>query len=293
MPVAVLATESEWLPRVISIRLALPVVMLAVLWAWETLRPCFELQHRNRHAVHNLTLAVCNAVVMGVLFGAATVATATWTIDNGFGLLQLTDRFAVARFAAGLMLLDGWMYVWHWLNHRVPLLWRFHRVHHSDPNMDVTTATRFHLGEHLFSATLRLVLIPLLGLSLWQIVVYEMAVVAMTHFHHANITVGRADRWLRCLVVTPDMHKVHHSRWQPETDSNYAVVLSVWDRLARTLRLNPDPHSIAFGLDEFADARWQSISGMLTTPFAREQRPGRTQETEGQSEQESRSTART
>lgn len=293
MPVAVFATEPEWLPRVISIRLALPVVMLAVLWAWETLRPFFELQEtRNRHAVRNLTLAVCNAVAVGVLFGAATVATATWTIDNGFGLLQLTGHFAVARFAAGLILLDGWMYAWHRLNHGIPLLWRFHRMHHSDPDMDITTATRFHLGEHVISASLRLMLIPVIGLSVWQIVVYEMAVIAMTHFHHANISVGHADRWLRCLVVTPDMHKVHHSRSQPETDSNYAVVLSFWDRLARTFRLTSDPHSIAFGLDEFADDQWQTVGGMLRTPFAGRDHRGQSQQTEDEPESRSEVTAR-
>ena len=263
-----LATDTGWLPQLVSIRLTLPIVMLAALWVWETACPFFELQkHRGRHAIRNLSIALTNALVIGLLFGTATVVTSRWVVDQRFGLLQFSDGFPAGRFFAGLLLLDGWMYVWHWLNHRVPLLWRFHRVHHSDPNMDVTTATRFHLGEHMISASLRLMLIPILGLSIWQIVVYEMAVIAMTHFHHANITLGRADRWLRCLVVTPDMHKVHHSRWQPETDSNYAVVLSIWDRLARTFRLSPDPHSIKFGLDEFDDAIWQSLKGMLRTPF--------------------------
>ncbi len=263
------AASADWLPQLVSIRLMLPLVMLVLLWTWECVRPFFELkQDRLRHAVRNLTIALLNAAVIGLLFGTITVLTAEWTVQNRLGLLQLSNSHATAQFIAGLILLDAWMYLWHWLNHRVPLLWRFHRMHHSDPDMDVTTATRFHIGEHAISGTLRLTLIPLLGLSIWQIVVYEIAVVAMIHFHHANITIGRADRWLRCLVVTPDMHKVHHSRWQPETDSNYAVVLSIWDRIARTFRLNPDPHSIAFGLDEFADDKWQSFRGMLKTPLA-------------------------
>ncbi|MDA1013771.1 MAG: sterol desaturase family protein [Planctomycetota bacterium] len=274
MTIAAFATEhfanhTDWLPRVVGLRLTLPLVLLVTFWIWETLRPFFQLQrNRHRHAVRNLTVALMNAAVIGLLFGTATVLTSHWAVESRIGLLHLTDGFAVGRFAAGLILLDAWMFVWHWLNHRVPLLWRFHRMHHSDPDMDVTTATRFHLGEHVISASLRLMLIPVIGLSVWQIVVYEMAVIATTHFHHANISVGRADRWLRCLVVTPDMHKVHHSRWQPETDSNFAVVLSIWDRLAQTFRLNSDPHSIAFGLDEFANERWQSIGGMLRTPFA-------------------------
>ena len=266
-----LATDTDWLPHLVSIRLTLPIVILAALWAWETVCPFFKLQkHRVRHAIRNLSIAIMNAAVIGLLFGTATVVASSWVVENSFGLLLFSDSFPAGRFGAGLLLLDGWMYVWHRLNHRMPLLWRFHRVHHSDPNMDVTTAARFHLGEHVISGVLRLLLIPLLGLSIWQIVVYEMAVVAMTHFHHANISVGRADRWLRCLLVTPDMHKVHHSRWQPETDSNYAVVLSIWDRLAHTIRLSPTPQLIQFGLEDFDDDSWQTVRGILTTPLADE-----------------------
>lgn len=293
----VLATEShandvDWLPQLVSLRLTLPIFLLAAFWAWETLRPFFALQqNRGRHALRNLTIAASNAVVIGLLFGTATVITSRWVVGNHCGLLQLSDKFSNARFMAGLILLDGWMYVWHRLNHRIPLLWRFHRMHHSDTNMDVTTATRFHIGEHVISGVLRLLLIPLLGLSIWQIVVYEIAVVAMIHFHHANITIGRADRWLRCLIVTPDMHKVHHSRWQPETDSNYAVVLSIWDRLARTFRLNADPHSLTFGLDEFDDEHWQTIRGMIQTPFA-DKRSRSSKETEREPAVMSRSNPR-
>ena len=250
-------------------RLLLPILMLVGLWSWETLRPLFHWpQHRGRHAFRNLSIAVFNAVVTGALFGTATVLAANWTVENRFGVLQLSDQYATVRFVVGLILLDGWMYFWHRLNHHMPLLWRFHRMHHSDLKMDVTTATRFHIGEHMISAGLRLMLIPLFGLSVWQIVVYEMAVVAMTHFHHANISIGRTDRVFRWLIVTPDMHKVHHSRWQPETDSNYSVVLSIWDRVARTFRYCSNVNAIEFGLDKFADERWQTIGGMMKTPLA-------------------------
>ncbi len=263
-----LSTEIDWLPRLFDIRLGLPIVVLAALWVWETACPFFELpRHRGRHAIRNLSMAMINAAAIGLLFGTVTVAASSWVTKNGIGLLQFLARFPTGRFVAGLLFLDGWMYVWHRLNHRLPILWRFHRVHHSDPTMDVTTAARFHLGEHMISASLRLMLIPLVGLSISQIVVYEIAVVVMTHFHHANISVGKVDRWLRCLLVTPDMHKVHHSRWQPETDSNYAVVLSIWDRLARTFRLNNEPRSIKFGIEECPDERSQTIHGMLRTPF--------------------------
>src|SRR5690606_9675421 len=129
---------------------------------------------------------------------------------------------------------------WHWLNHRVPLLWRFHRMHHSDREMDVTSATRFHLGEHLASATLRLAIIPLFGVTAFEVLIYETIVVAITMLHHANISLGRLDPVLKLFVVTPAMHRVHHSRVPAETNSNYSVFLSLWDRIFRTYRRRPE-----------------------------------------------------
>ncbi|HUG91622.1 MAG TPA: sterol desaturase family protein [Planctomycetaceae bacterium] len=255
---------------VLGARLVLPVVLLAVFWLWETWHPFFGLREgRLRHAGHNLALALGNTVVLAFTAGAATVAVCAWTAHNGWGLLSVWPLAGPVRFALALVLLDAWMYVWHRANHAVPLLWRFHRMHHSDNRMDVTTATRFHLGEHLGGATLRLGLIPLVGFQIWHIVVYELLVVAITQFHHADVSLGRLDRWLRLVIVTPDMHKMHHSRWRPETDSNYSTVLSVWDRLARTFRMRPDPRTLVFGLDEFDDGRWQTVWGMLKTPFTR------------------------
>jgi len=159
------------------------------------------------------------------------------------------------------------MYFWHRANHVVPVLWRFHRTHHSDNRMDVTTATRFHIGEHIGAVVLRVVLIPLLGFEIWHLVAYDLLVIAMTQFHHADISLRRWDRWLRVVIVTPDMHKIHHSRWKPETDSNYSVVFSFWDRIARTFRMRSDPMTIEFGLDEFDKPHWQTLVGMLKTPF--------------------------
>jgi sterol desaturase/sphingolipid hydroxylase (fatty acid hydroxylase superfamily) len=257
-------------------KLVLPVVLLAVFWLWETWHPFFGRRDgRLRHAAHNLALALANTVVLAFTVGTATVAVCAWTGRQQWGLLHvwpaaepLGQLAEPLRFALALVLLDAWMYVWHRANHVIPLLWRFHRMHHSDSRMDVTTATRFHLGEHLGGAILRLGLIPLAGLGIWHIVVYEMLVIAITQFHHADISLGRFDRWLRLLIVTPDMHKMHHSRWQPETDSNYSTVLSVWDRLAHTFRMRPDLRTLELGLDDFDGAEWQTLWGMLRTPFA-------------------------
>jgi sterol desaturase/sphingolipid hydroxylase (fatty acid hydroxylase superfamily) len=255
------------------IKLVVPVVLLALFWCWETWRPFFgQREGRVRHAGRNLAIAIFNTLVLGLVFGFVTASVAGWTEQNQYGLLNAFAIDGPIRFVLALVLLDGWMYVWHRANHTIPLLWRFHRMHHSDRHMDVTTATRFHIGEHLGAAVLRLGLIPLLGFEVWNLVAYDTLVIAVTQFHHADISIGRWDRWLRWLIVTPYMHKVHHSDWRPETDSNYSTVLSVWDRLFTSFRMRSDPKTLVFGLGEFTDPGWQSCWGMIRTPFVN---PGR------------------
>ncbi len=246
----------------------IPLVLLALFWCWETWRPFFgKREGRWRHAGNNIAIAVFNTVILGLVFGSVTMMVTGWIEQNQFGLLNNVGLAGPFRFVLALVLLDGWMYVWHRANHTIPFLWRFHQMHHSDRHMDVTTATRFHLGEHVGSSLLRLGLIPVFGFEVWNLVVYDTLVIAITQFHHADISLGRWDRWLRWLIVTPDMHKVHHSDWRQETDSNYSTVLSVWDRLARSFRMRDDPKSIVFGLTEFTAPGWQNFGGMLKTPF--------------------------
>jgi len=253
---------------------AVPVLLLALFWCWETWRPyCRQREGRVKHAGRNLAIALFNTVILGLVFGFVIATVARWAEQNQFGLLNALGLNRPIRFMLALVLLDGWMYVWHRANHMIPFLWRFHRMHHSDRHMDVTTATRFHLGEHVGSAALRLGLIPLLGFEVWNIVVYDTLVIAVTQFHHADISIGRWDRWLRLFIVTPYMHKVHHSDWRPETDSNYSTVLSIWDRLAGTLRMRSDPKTLVFGLNEFTDPQWQSWWGMMKTPFVGPAKP--------------------
>jgi sterol desaturase/sphingolipid hydroxylase (fatty acid hydroxylase superfamily) len=269
MPSAPLATTSVPLDDLHHIKLVVPVVLFAIFWCWETWRPYFgQREGRVKHAGHNLAIALFNTVILGLVFGFVTTTVAGWTEENQYGLLNALGLVGPARFALALVLLDGWMYVWHRANHSIPFLWRFHRMHHSDRHMDVTTATRFHLGEHLGAAVLRLGLIPFLGFEVWNLVVYDTLVLAVTQFHHADISIGRWDRCMRWLMVTPYMHKVHHSDWRPETDSNYSTVLSIWDRLFGSFRMRADPKTLVFGLSEFTDPGWQTFAGMLKTPLS-------------------------
>jgi sterol desaturase/sphingolipid hydroxylase (fatty acid hydroxylase superfamily) len=246
---------------------ALTLGLFLLFWGWETLAPFFDASRgRLRHALRNLTIALLNTVILVLVFGSATILLSEWAALHAYGLLHLAGFDWPWRLIVALLVLDLWMYVWHRLNHALPILWRFHRMHHSDPAMDVTTATRFHLGEHVLGMAPKLALIPLIGLEAWQIILYESLVVAITFFHHANISLGRLDRVLRLVIVSPDFHKLHHSRWQPETDSNFSTVFSFWDRLAGTFRMRTDVGTIEFGLEEIAEEKWQTVGGMLRTP---------------------------
>ena len=237
-------------------------------WGWESFRPFFEQRGRIRHAARNLAVAALNAVVLTLVFAGLNISLAAATEVRGWGLLNAVNLPAPARAVAAFVLLDCWTYWWHRLNHRLPLLWRFHRMHHSDDNMDVSTATRFHLGEIVISAAIRLALIPVIGIPLGAILAYDLILLVATQFHHSNIGLrGVIDRWLRYLIVSPNMHKVHHSQEQVETDSNYASIFSVWDRLFGTYRGKADYHEIRFGLPAWTGSRFQSLLGMLATPF--------------------------
>ena len=253
---------------------------LILLTLYESLHPFFDffdgsLKNRGKHFFRNYLLGALNALMNALLFVGLWLWAATWTGNHDFGLLNwittlIPEMSGWIRTVFAILLFDLWMYIWHRLNHEIPFFWRFHRVHHSDPNMDVSTATRFHTGEILFSSILRVGVIMILGLELWELFIYEILVVIVVQFHHANINLpGKLDDYLRMIIVTPHMHKVHHSRWQPETDSNYSTIFSWWDRLLGTFRLHNPLHTIRMGLDEFDSEDDQKVTGMLKTPFKR------------------------
>lgn len=251
----------------------LPIGLLALFWSWESWTAFKPVAGKTRyqHALHNLVLAILNALLLGILFGTAVEFASQWSLDHNWGLLHQLPLGLVGETIIAVVLLDAWTFCWHWLNHSIPFFWRFHRTHHSDPYMDVSTATRFHWGELIFSTLFRLLLIPLLGLQAWQIIVYGILVFISTQFHHANISIGKADRFLRWIFVTPDMHKIHHSQRPDETNSNYSTVFSFWDRLAGTYRMRLDLKNIQFGLSDFDQPQWQTLLGMWKTPFSRRQ----------------------
>jgi len=254
--------------------------LLVLLLVWESLAPFFSYfvgstGERVRHGFKNLVLGVFNSLLTGLGFASLWWATAQWAQARHLGVLNLVTMPGWARLAAAFLLFDVWMYWWHRLNHRVPFLWRFHRTHHSDPRMDVTTANRFHIGEIALSSILRVPLIALLGMHLGELALYELAMFTVVQLHHANIALpGRLDHTLRVFIVTPFMHKVHHSRFQPETDSNYSSLFSFWDRIFHTFRLRDDERALQLGLDEFDSPKDHTLFGLLATPIKRVSRVG-------------------
>ena len=244
-------------------------IILAILWMGESVAPMFEARRRRlAHGAANLALGVLNGALVSTFFAGATLLVTEWARTHGVGLLNLTAWPGAVEWPLAIVLFDCWQYLWHRLNHVVPVLWRFHSVHHSDAEMDATSAVRFHTAEILLSSTARLAILPVLGMTVQQALLYETLVLPVILFHHSNVRVpGALDRALRAVIVTPWMHWVHHSRWQPETDSNFSSLFSWWDRIFRTFRLREDPHTIELGLDGYEEREWRGFLGMLMSPF--------------------------
>ena len=234
-------------------------LVLVGLLVWETVQPYISQysrdrpgwKHRSRHAAWNLGVGIVNSVMIALLFVWMWQTSTQWATSAGFGLLNLWEIPTAVRLFAAVILLDFWTYWWHRMNHRLPWLWRFHRFHHADQTMDVTTASRFHLVEIALSSFLRVPVLVLLGASMGELAIYEISMFLVVQFHHANIALSeRADRLLRWFIVTPLMHKVHHSIRRVEADSNYGSLFTWWDRWFGSWKMIPSPKRIRFGVDD-------------------------------------------
>ena len=247
--------------QVNAIRLPAALAVLALLVLWETGQPFFPLFGRGTHATRDRFVHGVRNVAIGMVNGAVTrfgflggwIATMAWSREYPFGVLHWVALPDWLGWIAAILLLDVWTYAWHRLNHTVPGLWRFHRLHHSDRQMDATTANRFHIGEIVLSSIARVPVLALIGCSVEQFAVYEVALFAVVQFQHANIGLPDAlDRALRVVIVTPHLHKVHHSVRIAEQHTNFSSLFSCWDRVARTWRLSSDQSAIVFGVDDAA-----------------------------------------
>ena len=191
--------------------------------------------------------------------------------ENSFGLLRIFPLPFAAEFILGFLLMDLTFYYWHRANHSIPLFWRFHSVHHVDPDLDVSTSFRFHFGEVLYSLGFRALQVYLLGISLITYLVYELAFQCATMFHHSNVRLPiTVERWLNKIIVTPRMHGIHHSIVKDETNSNFSVIFRWWDLMHRTLRLNVKQSDVTIGVPAYLEPEDNKFLNLLILPFRKQ-----------------------
>jgi len=257
------------------LRLAAFAISFALLAAVEVLTPRRRrIIGRRRRWIGNLGLVVAATILVRAVPFASALAMAELADDRGWGLLRAVGPVPLwMGVAASIVFLDLAVYLQHVLFHALPALWRLHRVHHTDPELDVTTGVRFHPIEILLSAGFKGAVVGALGAPVLGVIVFEIVLNAGSLWSHANLRLpGTADRLLRMVVVTPDMHRVHHSIDRVETDSNFGFTLSWWDRLLGTYRAEPrmGHEAMAVGVAGFAVRDVLGLGRLLVQPIVRQ-----------------------
>lgn len=241
------------------------LILLAVERAMPLRAPKARFQQR---LVVNGLVSVFAFATAALLVCPAAEAMLELADDKPFGLIPLLELGGWTELLLGFLLLDLTFYYWHIANHRVPWLWRLHNVHHIDPDLDVTTAFRFHFGEVALSAIFRAAQALLIGPSMIVYVIYEIAFQTHTLFHHSNVRLAFGlERVLCKVIVTPRVHGIHHSNYRDETNSNFGVIFIWWDRLHGTLRLDVPQSAITIGVPAYSKLEDNSVKGCLTLPF--------------------------
>jgi sterol desaturase/sphingolipid hydroxylase (fatty acid hydroxylase superfamily) len=261
----------EFVANESTLRIAALVTVFAAIAVWEAVVP--RRARRFSRVVrwpHNLALPAVNNLLLMVVAPGAEVGAAVAARIHGWGLLPVLGMPTWGQMGAAIILLDLAIYAQHVVFHAVPVLWRVHRVHHADTDFDVTTGTRFHPLEIAISTAFKCGVIVAVGASPVAVIVFEMLLTASSMFEHANARVSLSlDRWLRWIVVTPDMHRVHHSSIVEETNSNYGFNIAWWDRLFGTYRAQPAAghEAMQIGLELFRDASEVRLDRVLAQPF--------------------------
>lgn len=254
-----------------AIRLAAFAAVLFSLGLWELLAPHRQARRRSRWP-GNVGLVALDTTVVRILFPAAAVGAAVFAGARGWGLLNQFATPGWIELLVAVVLLDLLIYGQHVLFHRVPVLWRLHRVHHSDSVMDVTTGLRFHPVEIVLSMVVKIAAVVVLGASPLAVLLFEILLNASAMFTHANARLPLGlDAVVRRVFVTPDMHRVHHSDVPRETHSNFGFNLAIWDRLFGTYRAQPAAGhgGMTIGVAELRDPSEARLDRMLTQPFRR------------------------
>ena len=262
---------SNQLPGELSIRLLVFVGVFIAMALWEVAGPRRERSvGRAARWPANLGVTILNSVVVRILVPGGAVAMAVAAERHHFGLLNQVALPDVIAVATGAILLDLVIYLQHVMFHAVPVLWRVHRMHHADIDLDVTSGARFHPLEIVLSMVIKLGVVAALGTPASAVLVFEVLLNATSMFNHSNVAMrAGVDRVLRLIVVTPDMHRVHHSIVARETNSNFGFNLPWWDRWFGTYRAEPGAGQLGMtiGIEQFRGPRELALGRMLTQPF--------------------------
>lgn len=250
------------------ITIPVAVITWALLAFFEQRLPLREtVEPKLRRTTRNLTLSACSLVIGLVMEMLLVIPVANLNI----GLLHLVELPLWAEVAIAVLFLDYTLWWWHWASHNVPLLWRFHLVHHVDRDLDASTALRFHFGEHFFSFFYRSLQIVIIGASLHALWLWQLVLFVSILFHHSNVRLpARAESVLVRFLVTPRMHGIHHSDHRGEAFTNYSSLLAVWDYLHRTICLAVPQREVTIGVPAYAAAAEVTIGRVFWMPFRRQ-----------------------
>ncbi len=255
----------------LAIRLSVFLGVFGVLAMLEALLPRrARMLSRWTRWLSNVGISLLNQVVVRTIVPASAVAVALMAQDREWGLLALFDLADWVEIVVAIIVLDLAVYLQHRIYHLVPILWRFHRMHHADTEFDVTTGIRFHPVSVLLSALIKIGVATAIGASPSAVLIFEVLLNATSLFNHSNLAIPpRVDRLLRLVVVTPDMHRVHHSRNGEELNHNFGFNFPWWDRLFRSYAEQPvlGHEAMEIGLDQFRDVGEQRLDRLLLQPF--------------------------
>lgn len=263
-----------------SHRSAILVGGIAFFWMVESAVPLFRFSYNKvRHAGINIFFTL-TTIVINFLMAFILLRSADWAVANKFGILQWLPDMPLWAFAIiGLLLLDligAWLV--HWAEHKVRWMWRFHLIHHTDTTVDTTSANRHHPGESVFRFVFTTMGVVLAGTPIWIVFMYQSMSVLLSQFNHANIRLPQwLDAALSWLIISPDMHKVHHHYKLPYTDSNYGNIFSFWDRLFGTY-MKLDRKQIVYGIDtHYKEEEHSRLGNLLKIPFQKYRKPTTTE----------------
>jgi sterol desaturase/sphingolipid hydroxylase (fatty acid hydroxylase superfamily) len=255
---------------------AAPVLFVVFLGlAWLQRRRPLRNQHFAwlRRCLRNLVLSIPSHVVLRWAMLPLPISVAAWARNQHVGVLNWIQAPVSLRIIAAFLMMDYAYWWWHWANHRLGLLWRFHNVHHTDLDMDVSTATRFHFGEMIFSVGFLCLTVTAFGVSPMMLMLFFASFEAATLFHHSNLRLPIGfERILAAVLVTPRMHGIHHSIVERETNSNWGTIFCWWDKLHGTLRRDIPQDAICIGVAAYREERELTVGRLLALPFGK-QRP--------------------